>query len=1162
MASDIPSADKTINKNFQFFTKIKKDLGIEWLPNKEYKVVHVMGGGSSPLLKFEKQIFGSRKGSTMKQPDYTVDINITCTGDLDTDISENTAKIVLKSYSNNTVIYQWIMPVKSYGSLMDMRFGINSVLVDQLGLSGVNIEQPNEYQNKINAQKISLPSKYVHDKEVYYYQRLTRVKTNAQHAAVLELYLIKNKSGYTPMFFSGYLELGQASGEKVLTKTKTLEEAIEDIDKHAKAARDQKGYVGPESGLYIAEGATRYNWNFVLNKWKSNPANLSPETSEFYESPESPEIPSTPIIQEVEESQSSQDVSQTPQTPQTPIAPRKKSRFDFRKLMGSAQDFEGYFSGEVPDWTGSLIGTPSVDASQISGMFSGTNEAISLVNSYTSDALKNVAYIFNFSKGGAYGVYIPELDKAIKTKALQKQLEQKGYKIIDQHGVLTAYPTKAETTPEQIDKDIDELWQQLNTSGGSALGINMGDVLRATGENTAKIMDGLRSQTQDVPPQIESILKEVLGVYHLAAIILHESSHAKGGDEPKAQNDEHAFRSWAQAHLNRQYQSKLSAAGLDEFYSPLELGTEVLHAVSKSWYKEAQGIMGRLNYSPAGGAPTPNGSDIRGRYNGQNKSEGFAEWAMLVQQDQSIPIEQRLNRSNMAPLEKDVDQENDIIEEQLRKQFKNDSKPNVQLIVEELLAPARDESQGYKAMETMLEEQRPQPLMLPLQKAAMNKLGGRYNGLFGWYNNLDLADGSTIPGLSDRVMAWDDRDESFSAEEQWIKSQERYNPEYDLKGFYYRWIEPRFKPELFDNMTKDYVNTHPAKRFGSKLDPEISRMLSVIKLIEESIINEKIKATRLVITEELADMIKRLLGKEGLKLRSYKVANSDNIFAIWVYGRGVSESGLDKAEQYFQNVDGSEQYKDLAEDLLSGKSIVTLAVEEIVNTTKELCKEYDVEYLYITGEYARKIFSKEATPFVSELNFTGMSIDATLKIGNMLSDRLNVPRDFVINGKAGLVFPYKGVRVLFSKSPYLPEMGQKMMHYEYDRKDPVLRDICNKDFTINMMAYSVREMKVVDPIGVKSDVENKIVKTLFDPLFVVETNPMVIMRAIALKLEGYTLDEDLERSMIECSTLLSSGRFSPQRLKFTREYLKSKGTSDLDSLLDEYGLILDKEKEI
>ena len=1131
----------------KFFLNFKKDVGINWLVTSSWVIKDATTNGASK--SFEKVIIGSRKGSTMKAPDYSVVIKFLCSASKDS-VEESTASIVLRSYSTNAPIANYFIGRPSFSSQSEMMSAINSIF-GLLGLSGKNAEMPSEYYKKINAEKnaesIKLKPVTINGKEAFYYHRLSRIRTNTYPASVMEFYILKSGAGYIPVWSYSHIELDKGAGAKALSEVKTLGDSMIVIADAIKTAREQKGYVGPESLLYIPEGATKENWDFTLHKMK--PMTPDQETENEVNNGETQQIP--PIDMEKESPQE-----------ETVSVPYRKPILNLKKLFGSSQDFEGYFSGEVPDIAGAYVGTSAVDASQISGLFSGTNEAISLVNSYTSDALKNVAYIFNFSKGGAYGVYIPALDKAIKTKALKRQLEQKGYKIVEEHGVLTAHPTKEETTPEQIDKDIDDLWNQLNSQGGSALGINMSDVLKATQENTSKIMNDLRSQAPEVPPQIESILKEVLGVYHLAAIILHEASHAKGGDEGKAQSDEQAFRSWGQSHLNRQYQSKLSSAGLDEFYTPLELGTEVLHAASKNWYKEAQGMMGRLNYSPSAGAPS--GSDIRGRYNGQNKSEGFAEWAMLVQQDQSIPIEQRLNRGNMAPLEKDVDQENDSIEEQLRKQFRNDSKPNTQLILEELLAPDRNESQGYKTMETMLEELRPQPLMVPLQKAAMSKTAnsrGTDGCLFGWYNNLDLADGSTIPGLSDRVMAWDDRDESFSNEEKWIKSQERYNPEYDLKGFYYRWIEPRFKPELFDDMTRDYVNTHPAKRFAAKLDPTLSRMLSVIKLIEEEIVNEEIKATRLVVTEELLDLVKRLLAKEGLRIRAYKVSNLEGAFSIWVYGTNVSENDLDKAERYFQNVDGSEQYKDLVENLLNGKSLVTAAVEKVVDTAKELCKKYEVDDLYIVGEYARKIFEGEASPFVSELNFTCESIDAGLKIGNVLANTLNVPNDFVILGHSGIIFPYKGIRIVFSKSQYVSEIGSKMQERGYNIEDPVLRDICNKDFTINMMAYNVRQMKVIDPMGVKTDIKNKIAKTLFDPSFVIESNPMIIFRAISLKLDGYTIDEDLERSMIEGSEFINSGRFSPQRLRFTREFLRSKGTSEIDSLLEEYGLVFDNGKK-
>jgi hypothetical protein len=454
--------------------------------------------------------------------------------------------------------------------------------------------------------------------------------------------------------------------------------------------------------------------------------------------------------------------------------------------------------------------------------------------------------------------------------------------------------------------------------------------------------------------------------------------------------------------------------------------------------------------------------------------------------------------------------------------------------------------------------------MTPIHKAAMTIVSWKAGdtGIFGWYNNLDISDGSTIPGLSDRVMAWDDRDESFSGEEQTIKSQSRYNPTYDLKGFYYRWIEPRFKPELFDDMTRDYSNTTPAKRFAATLDPTLTRMLSVMKTIEDEIINDRIKATRIVISDDLINVVKKILVKEGLQNKAYRMSESDDIYSIWIFGSGVSGDNIDKAEQYFQNVEGSEQYEDLVEDLLGGKSIVSSSVEKIVETAKEICKKYETDDLYLVGEYARKIFDGDTQPFVSELDFVCEDVDMCLKIGTSLANKLNIDNEFITVGKHGIILPYRGIRIIFSRAPFIEEIGEKMNSGGYNVQNAILREICNRDFTINMMIYDVRQSKVIDPIGVKSDISNKIVKTLFDPSFVIENNPMVIMRAISLRLDGYTIDEDLERSIIECAPLINNGRFSPERLNFTREFLKSKGINEAEAIFNEYGLDCNEKENI
>ena len=131
------------------------------------------------------------------------------------------------------------------------------------------------------------------------------------------------------------------------------------------------------------------------------------------------------------------------------------------RLAQSKQDFEGYFQGQVPDYAAGLIGTPSVDASQVQSAFGNTNAALKMVNAFSADTLTNIAFVFNFSKGGAYGVYVPALDRAIKAQELRHRLEGKGYKIADEQGLMVAYPKKEEKQPEEIDAEIKQEWNSL-----------------------------------------------------------------------------------------------------------------------------------------------------------------------------------------------------------------------------------------------------------------------------------------------------------------------------------------------------------------------------------------------------------------------------------------------------------------------------------------------------------------------------------------------------------------------------------------------------------------------------------------------------------------------------------------------------------------------------
>jgi hypothetical protein len=328
------------------------------------------------------------------------------------------------------------------------------------------------------------------------------------------------------------------------------------------------------------------------------------------------------------------------------------------RIYKVSQNFEGYFTGNVPDIGTQYLGTSSVEASQISGMFGKAHEAINLVNRFDSSLLLNISFIFNFGKGGAYGVYLSELDRAIKTKALQKKLEEQGYIVkTDDKGGLTAHAKEGvEKSQEEIQQTIDTLYRDLESKGGAAIGINMGAVLNSARQDASEIGSS------------DSELWQWIGVLHLGGTIVHEAIHAKGArDEAGPEQAEQTFTQWALPIINEEYKKSLESQGKGETFTPLMISGKQRHAKNKTWYKKAQ----LSYYQPKKNNSTPIGSDLMGRFpydlSVNPYGGGMAGWSMLMQQDQKIPLESRLGRQNMTPLPNDIDQAHNSIEEQLRK---------------------------------------------------------------------------------------------------------------------------------------------------------------------------------------------------------------------------------------------------------------------------------------------------------------------------------------------------------------------------------------------------------------------------------------------------------------------------------------------------------------
>ncbi len=811
------------------------------------------------------------------------------------------------------------------------------------------------------------------------------------------------------------------------------------------------------------------------------------------------------------------------------------------------------FTGTIPQGVEQYIGTSGVEASQITSSFGRSNEAINWVNRYNADLLKNIAFIYNYTGNDAFGIYMSEVDRKVKTPKLQKELEQQGYIIKTTEQGLTALPKEGtDKTAEQIKADIDNAWKKLQQIGGTALGINIAKDIKQAKEDADKINNAKPMEQRDAD------LWQWLGIIHVGSTIVHEAVHAKGNtSEGPSEQGEAAFTSWLLPQINQEYKRSLDGQKKGDQYSEITMGGKV-YAKGNTWYRTAQ----MSYYIPQSFMEKALGSDLAGRFpTGIQADQGTALWGMMAQEGNKLPIESKLGRQFMAPIPKNLNQSNDILEEQLRKYTKDDLKLDPKASMTELLTPGYDRDRGYTTLEGLLDEKRVKPLLVPIKKnASVNMV--KAATLFGWMNNLQISDGSTIPGLGDRVMAWDDRDEDFSEEESWIKKQPRYNPSgYDRRGIFYELFEWQFQPQAWTEMMGDGTNTHPAKRFASaKIDRELARVLSVLSTAKNKIAKNEIATTRFIITQDILPIVEKIFDGSNLQINVFELSDSsstkESIYSVWISSPAVTEEDIEQTEKILQNktIDKVEADK-IIDDMFGVSKQREKSINEILETVKDLCISYEVNNLYVIGSYPRDIVMGSPIYKMEELDFCGGEGDLSIKLGGLAAEILGV-RNVKINAKTMILsFTYKNINVSFG-GDYNPQEIKGGLRDVGIEPNSLNTDIFNRDFTINMLIYDIMGDKIIDISKLAlEDLKRKTIKTFFDADYVCKLSPMVILRALKLKLKyGFEIDPSLQKAMIDNASLLLDGRYSEAKLFLASENVKREGCKLAEILFENFGL--------
>lgn len=782
--------------------------------------------------------------------------------------------------------------------------------------------------------------------------------------------------------------------------------------------------------------------------------------------------------------------------------------------MSDYQDFEQRIAPEIEKY----VGTPQVNADEISSHFPGAYNAIDLVNQYDSSLLRNVAFIVNSDESGSFGIFNPSLNKTIDWIRVQKELNERGYTTDiptrpGENDKLYAY--HPEKSAEEVTAEMQRIFDEKESEGGNVIGINVKRILSAADQ-----MIGAQGSQNLTPEQAEN-----LKTSQLASIIAHEATHALGGDEGTCQK----------------VQNNVLQFGLKSFDIPMELTGDIIHASEKGWYKKAQILPFQAK------ATEPH-----------------------------LRIHQEFN-SRLFPVEKDP---NDSLETLLVKNI-HDSDNVESKTLEGNLGSERKELDVIDikpvTTEELLVRLQTKPLILPIPKSSQlissnvktaawsSNFGGPHiGGLFGymngfndaWRHPFDAKEISDRPGMDNPDQRYWDR---------------RYNQMFNPGSFkrdrfgrlewqndaYIDLSKPEFRRE--PTLWSDRPSAWPGRpdiavaQTIEKPDDEkncVIRVLRKIGYLKNEIINGKRPAVRLIVSSDALNYALSAVSDFPYMLFS---TPNEGKHVLWLTGKTDTRKIKEIEEKLNSGGDLSE-----INDFVGLDNRIKENVNKILSKCKVIAMIHGLKNVFVVGGFSRTLATTKNMLEVNDLDFTSPSPDDCLKLGGFLAEELGKYEVGYHHRTNTMTFEYDGLGMDF-RGKFVPYDVTTLLHEFGIPATPLNFDIYARDYTINSLLYSFMDNKIYDVTGrAMDDIKKRVLVTFFPPERVIPANPILITRGIILNMKGFIIPEELDAAMKEYSSELFNGELSEKRLAY--EYEKMSGYEDCDYMLKEYGL--QKLKEI
>lgn len=162
--------------------------------------------------------------------------------------------------------------------------------------------------------------------------------------------------------------------------------------------------------------------------------------------------------------------------------------------------------------------------------------------------------------------------------------------------------------------------------------------------------------------------------------------------------------------------------------------------------------------------------------------------------------------------------------------------------------------------------------------------------------------------------------------------------------------------------------------------------------------------------------------------------------------------------------------------------------------------------------------------------------------------KLNLDVDYTFEKFGSLKLKYNGVKLdlttLRKEDNYLDSRHPNIITFTKDIEE----DYSRRDFSINAI-YMDKDLNIIDPAGGVSDINNKIIRFIGDPLTRIKQDPLRIIRAFRFMLDlSFSMDDGLFTLLMNNLDLLK--QVNPNKIKEELSKIKSRSDiKDVDTLI-------------